>query len=108
MRAPNDRYHLPRYLLSSRDKAAVNRANFTGYIAITLLTLIPWMTWSALIVWEAVRNAAILLPVLMAAAWAGSRLFRHSSEALYRHIAFGLLFCAEVFGLVRYAKGHWY
>lgn len=89
------------YLLSSRDKAAVNRANFTGYFAITLLTLIVWMAWSALIAWEAVRNAAILLPVFMLAAWAGSRLFRQSSEALYRRVAFGLLFCAGIYGLVR-------
>jgi hypothetical protein len=46
-------------------------------------------------------DLAILLPVFMAAAWAGSRLFRQSSEALYRRIAFGLLFCAGVYGLVR-------
>lgn len=89
------------YLLSSRDRAAVNRANFTGYFAVTLLTLILWMVWSELVAWQAVRTAAILLPFFMAAAWAGSRLFRQSSETLYRRIAFGLLFCAGMYGLLR-------
>ena len=73
----------------------------TGSRIAALLTLILWMAWSALIAWEAVRNAAILLPVFMTAAWVGSRLFRQSSEALYRRIAFGLLFCVGLYGLVR-------
>ena len=34
----------------------------------------------------------------MAGAWVGSRLFRRSSEALYRRVALGLLFCVGLYG----------
>ncbi|MGI9382405.1 MAG: sulfite exporter TauE/SafE family protein [Methyloligellaceae bacterium] len=89
------------YLLSSRDTARTNRANFTGYFAITLLALIAWMSLTGLLVWNAVWRAAVLLPLFMAAAWLGSRLFRQSSEALYRRVALGLLVCAGLYGLLR-------
>ena len=89
------------YLLSSRDAAATNRANFTGYFAITLVALILWMTFRELIAWQALRTTLILLPVFMLAAWVGSRLFRQSSEALYRRVALGLLVCAGLYGVLR-------
>lgn len=89
------------YLLSSQDGAAVNRANFTGYFAITLVTLIVWMTFLGLVSLGAVKQAAILLPLFMAAAWLGARLFRKSSELLYRRLALGLLICAGLYGLLR-------
>ena len=89
------------YLLSSRDAAATNRANFTGYFAITLVALILWMTFRELIAWQALRTTLILLPVFMLAAWVGSRLFRQSSEALYRRVALGLLICAGLYGVLR-------
>ena len=89
------------YLLSSGDGAAVNRANFTGYFAITLVTLLVWMTVLGLVSLAAVKQAAILLPVFMAAAWLGARLFRKSSELLYRRLALGLLICAGLYGLLR-------
>ncbi|MDP6391267.1 MAG: sulfite exporter TauE/SafE family protein [Alphaproteobacteria bacterium] len=89
------------YLLSSRDAAARNRANFTGYFAITLIALILWMTFRGLIAWQALKVTLILLPVFMLAAWVGSRLFRQSSEALYRRVALGLLVCAGLYGVLR-------
>ncbi len=89
------------YLLSSRDAAATNRANFTGYFAVTLVALIALMAATGLIDSNAVVTAAILLPVFMAGAWAGSRLFRKSSETLYRRVALGLLFCVGMYGLLR-------
>lgn len=89
------------YLLSSRDTAQTNRANFTGYFAITLLALIAWMSATGLMTWNAVWRAALLLPLFMAAAWVGSRLFRKSSEALYRRVALGLLVCVGLYGLLR-------
>ncbi len=87
------------YLLSSHDPAATNRANFTGYFAITLVALIVVMTGSGLIGWSATLTAAALLPVFMISAWIGSRLFRKSSEALYRRLALGILFCAGLYSL---------
>ena len=89
------------YLLSSRDTARTNRANFTGYFAITLLALILWMLATGLLVWDAVWRAALMLPLFMAAAWLGARLFRQSSEALYRRVALGLLICVGLYGLLR-------
>ncbi len=89
------------YLLSSRDAAATNRANFTGYFAVTLVALIAMMAVAGLIGVDAIVTAAILLPVFMAGAWVGSRLFRRSSEALYRRVALGLLLCVGLYGLLR-------
>ncbi len=89
------------YLLSSGDRAEANRANFTGYFAITLLTLIAWMLFRGLIGWEAPQRAAILLIPFMAAIWIGAKLFRKSSELLYRRVALGLLLCAGLYGLFR-------
>ena len=87
------------YLLSSSDPAAVNRANFTGYFAVTLVALIALMAATGLIAWKTVGTVAALLPLFMLTAWVGSRLFRKSSEALYRRIALAILFCAGVYGL---------
>ena len=89
------------YLLSGRDAAATNRANFTGYFAVTLVVLIAMMALAGLIDRDALVTAAMLLPVFMLGAWVGSRLFRKSSEALYRRVALGLLFCVGLYGLLR-------
>ncbi len=89
------------YLLSSRDGSARNRANFTGSFAVTLLALIAWMLAVGLIGWPAALRALLLLPPFMAAAWLGSRLFRKSSEQLYRRVALGLLVCVGLYGLLR-------
>ena len=88
------------YLLSGRDGAATNRANFTGYFGITLVALIGMMGAAGLIGGSALTKAVILLPIFMGAAWVGSRLFRQSSEALYRRIALALLFCVGMYGLL--------
>ena len=59
------------------------------------------MTLAGLIDRSAVVTAALLLPGFMAAAWVGSRLFRKSSEALYRRVALALLFLVGLYGLLR-------
>lgn len=89
------------YLLSGRDGAATHRANFTGYFALTLTALIAMMAFAGFIDGHAVWTAALLLPVFMAGAFVGAKLFRKSSETLYRQVALGLLFCVGVYGLVR-------
>ena len=89
------------YLLSGPDRAATNRANFTGYFAVTLVALIAMMAIGGLISRDAVWTAAMLLPVFIAGAFVGSRLFRKSSEALYRRVALALLFCVGCYGLLR-------
>ncbi len=89
------------YLLSSSDDAKTNRANFTGYFAITLSALILWMFARDLFTGDAVKTALILLPLFMGSAWLGGRLFRQSSETLYRRVALGMLIAAGLYGLLR-------
>ena len=89
------------YLLSSRDSAATNRANFTGYFAITLATLIVLMIINGLISREVAIRAAMLIPVFLLTTWLGSRLFRQSSEQMYRRVALGILLLAGLYGMIR-------
>ena len=89
------------YLLSDPDEAATNRANFTGYFAVTLVALIAMMAVGGLISRTAVWTAAVLLPVFMAGAFVGSLLFRKSSETLYRRVALAVLFCVGCYGILR-------
>ncbi len=89
------------YLLSSSDSAATNRANFTGYFCITLVTLVTLMVMRDLIVLPAVIRAALLLPVFATTAWFGARYFRRSNDRVYRQVALGLLLLVAVFGLLR-------
>ena len=89
------------YLLSSQDSSATNRANFTGYFAITLVVLLTLMVATGLVTISAVFRASLLLPVFMLSAWVGGRYFQKSSERLYRRVALGLLFGVAVFGILR-------
>ncbi len=87
------------YLLSSQDSAATNRANFTGYFALTLIALIVMMTISGLMTLKVLGLAATLLPGFLITTWIGARMFRKSSEQLYRRIALGILLCAGLYGM---------
>jgi uncharacterized membrane protein YfcA len=89
------------YLLSSSDGAATNRANFTGYFAVTLVALIGLMMISGLIDWRVLSTATVLLAGFLCTTYIGSRLFRKSNEAIYRRIALTVLICAGIYGLFR-------
>ena len=88
------------YMLAGPDSAARSRANVTAYFAITLAALITVMLVSGLIGLDSVVTALLLLPVYMLAAWLGSRMFRASSERLYRQIALLALVAAALIGLM--------
>ncbi len=88
------------YMLAGKGSGAAARANVTGYFAITLAVLIVIMLISGLVSTEALLTAVTLLPAYMLAAWTGSRLFRASSEMLYRRVALVCLFIAGVIGLI--------
>ena len=88
------------YLLSSTDSATTNRANFTGYFALTVSALVVGMLLTGQVSAMSVKTVAMLLPVFMFCVWIGSRLFRKSSEQLYRRVALTLLLCAGLYGLV--------
>ncbi len=87
------------YLLSSKDGAATNRANFTGYFAITLAALIVMMTVSGLISLKVIGLVCALLPGFLVATWLGARMFRQSNETLYRRVALGILLLAGLYGM---------
>lgn len=87
------------YLLSSRDSSTTNRANFTGYFALTLLMLCAMMTVGGLITLHIVGLAGALLPGFLLATWMGSRMFRKSNEKLYRRVALGILLLAGLYGM---------
>ncbi len=89
------------YLLSSDDTAATNRANFTGYFAVTLVALLVLMSVAGLVGLSALTKVAMLLPLFILFAWAGARAFRKSNEMLYRRIALTILLCAGLYGLLR-------
>jgi uncharacterized membrane protein YfcA len=89
------------YLLSSRDQAATNRANFTGYFALTLAALIVVMSVGGLLKVAAIWTAAILLPPFMVTTWIGSRLFSRANEVLYRRIALLILLGAGLYALFK-------
>ena len=89
------------YFLSGPDTAATNRANFTGYFAITLATLIVMMTAKGLINGATVLRTASLLPVFAGAAWLGAKYFYKSTDRRYRQVALGLLICVAVYGILR-------
>lgn len=89
------------YLLSSRDSATTNRANFTGYFALTLAALLVIMLFRDLIPWRVVWTGLILLPPFMVSIWIGARMFKKSNEAQYRRVALGVLVLAGLYGMMR-------
>lgn len=89
------------YLLSGSDPAATNRANFTGYFALTLVTVLAMMMARELLVPEVALRAALLFPLFAAGTWMGAHYFKRSNESAYRHLAFGFMLGVAVFGLLR-------
>ena len=69
--------------------------------AVTFAVLLTLMSARGLMSWEAVGRAGILLPLFMATAWLGGRLFRRSGEVLYRRFALVFLAGVGLYGLVR-------
>jgi uncharacterized membrane protein YfcA len=89
------------YFLSGPDTAAVNRANFTGYFAVTLATLLVMMAARGLIDGTTTLRTALLVPVFASAALLGAKYFYKSTDRRYRQVALGLLLCVAVYGILR-------
>jgi uncharacterized membrane protein YfcA len=89
------------YFLSGPDSAATNRANFTGYFAVTLATLLAMMAVRGLILAPTVERTLFLLPVFAGGAWLGARWFYRASDRSYRQVALGLLLCVALYGVFR-------
>ncbi len=89
------------YFLSGADPAATTRANFTGYFALTLATLLAMMALRGLIAEPTLLRAGMLLPLYLAGAWGGARCFHGASDRLYRQVALWLLVAVGVYGVLR-------
>jgi uncharacterized protein len=89
------------YMLSGPDSAAVNRANIIVYFAATGLFLLLVLFGVGVVGADAVWRAALLTPPFLLAAWAGQRMFRQSSEKLYRRAALAFLLGVGLYGLLR-------
>ena len=89
------------YMLSGPDQAATNRANIIIYYALTGVFLVAIMVWNGLAEASAIWRAVLLTPLFWATTYAGQRLFRQSSEQLYRRVAFLFLAVIGLYGLFR-------
>ena len=90
------------YMLSGQDSATTNRANIIVYFAATGVFLLLMVAFAAEAVgFSALWRALILTPPFMLAAWLGARLFRQSSEKIYRRTALAFLLGVGLFGLLR-------
>jgi uncharacterized membrane protein YfcA len=89
------------YMLSGPDQAATNRANIIIYYAVTGVFLVAVMVWNGLAEPAGIWRAVLLTPPFWAATYVGQRLFRQSSEQLYRRVAFSFLAVIGLYGLFR-------
>lgn len=88
------------YMLSGPDKAVTNRANIIIYFGVTGIFLLAVMIWNGLAEPAGIVRVALLTPLFWAASYAGQRMFRQSSEKLYRRIAFLFLAAIGLYGLL--------
>lgn len=81
------------YLLSTPTPVQVQRANIIIHIGLTsaALLVLLWLHQALGIV--SLWRSLVLFPVLLAANWAGARLFGFASEALFRRFALIFLAC---------------
>ena len=89
------------YMLSGPDSAATNRANIIVYFAATSVFLLLVVFLAEVVGMSALWRAVVLAPPFMLSAWLGARLFRQSSEKLYRRIALVFLLGVGFYGLLR-------
>jgi uncharacterized membrane protein YfcA len=89
------------YMLSGPDSAAVNRSNIIVYFAATGLFLLMVVFAAEVVGLSALWRAVLLTPPFKLSAWLGARLFRQSSETLYRRIALIFLLGVGFYGLLR-------
>lgn len=88
------------YMLSGPDKAVTNRANIIVYFGVTGIFLLAVMIWNGLAEPTVIVRALLLTPLFWAAGYVGQRLFRQSSEQLYRRIAFLFLAAIGLYGVL--------
>lgn len=88
------------YILSGQDSARTNRANIILYFAIAEIIAPIFLYLQDLFAMEVVIRALVICPAYMVGAWVGSRLFRESSEQVYRRVALIFLSMIALYGIL--------
>lgn len=88
------------YILSGQDSARTNRANIILYFAIAEIITPVFLYLQGLFAMEVVIRALAICPAYMVGAWVGSRLFRESSEQIYRRVALIFLSMIALYGIL--------
>lgn len=88
------------YMMAGKQTAQQVRANIIIFFAV-LEIIIPFMLWAGgQFDWGLFIQGAFYCPTYLLGAWIGSRLFRESSEKIYRRIALMILSVIAIYGLV--------
>ncbi|WP_417520177.1 sulfite exporter TauE/SafE family protein [Minwuia sp.] len=87
------------YMMAGSQTARQVRANIIVYFAVIEIAVLIALWVRGLFDMEYFLMGAFFCPTYLAGAWLGSRLFRESSEHLYRRIALILLAIIAVYGL---------
>jgi uncharacterized membrane protein YfcA len=88
------------YMMAGKQTAKQVRANIIIFFAVLEL-IIPFMLWAGgKFEWGLIIQGAFYCPTYLLGAWLGSRMFRESSETLYRRIALIILSVVAIYGLV--------
>lgn len=88
------------YMMAGKQTAQQVRANIIIFFAVLEL-IIPFMLWAGgQFDWGLFIQGAFYCPTYLLGAWLGSRMFRESSETLYRRIALIILSIIAIYGLV--------
>ena len=84
------------YLLAGPGSPSQTRASLIYYFAFTQFASLAIFWIGGLMTWEVLITAALIVPSLVAGAWAGARLFHLASERLFRLAALSILLLVGV------------
>lgn len=88
------------YLMSGPHDAIVVRASFTIFISMVQTFSLTVFLFTGAFPPDVLMRCAIMAPPYALGIWAGTHLFRRSSEALFRRVALGLMLAVSVAALV--------
>ncbi|MDF1720945.1 MAG: sulfite exporter TauE/SafE family protein [Minwuia sp.] len=88
------------YILSGQDSARTSRANIILFFALCNLVVPIFFYLQGLLAVDVIVRALVICPGYVTGAWVGSRLFRESSEHVYRRVALIFLTCIALYGLL--------
>lgn len=79
------------FWLGGQNNAALVRANINAFFGLMILITIIAYWIGGLFTPQILAVSVLLAPIYGLAVWVGARGFRHTSDVLYRHLAFALI-----------------